>query len=403
MLDPFFEIQARLAAAVETRFRRFLHEQIDWGNRLFALVGARGVGKTTMFLQHYVEEWGRPEACLYLSADHVGVQGIGLYEIAGAFFRGGGELLLVDEAHRYPGWASEVKSVYDSYPRARIGLSGSSMLDLLKGGADLSRRMVTYRLPGMSFREFLSLETGEAFETTDLDTMLAEHPRLATSVLKRADGRVIQLFQRYLEHGVYPFYLEGVNLFHVKLANVVEKVLSEDIPSVMGLRPATIPVLRRLIHLVASSQPFTPNIERMATALRVSREYVYRYLEYLQGAGIFALIPPPGRGLGAVRKPAKVCIDNPNLFPAVLGSAGMRAHIGAVREAFFQSQLREIGGLTTDPRVDFCSEAGQRFEIGGRSKDASQLGGDEHAWLAVDDTEVGSGHRIPLWLFGFLY
>jgi uncharacterized protein len=403
MLDPFFEIQARLAAAVDARFRRFLHERVDWGARLFAVIGARGVGKTTMLLQHYVEEWGRPDACLYLSADHVGVQAKGLYEIAGAFFRGGGELLLVDEAHRYPGWAAEIKSIYDSYPRARIGLSGSSMLDLLKGGADLSRRMVSYRLPGMSFREFLCLETGVRFETIDLDALLSEHTSLATSVLERTGGTIVGHFRRYLEHGVYPFYLEGVDLFHIKLGNVVEKVLSEDIPSVMGVRPATIPVLRKLIHLVASSQPFTPNIERMATVLRVSREYVYRYLEYLHGAGIFALIPPPGRGLRAARKPAKICLDNPNLFPAVLGSAGMRAHIGAVREAFFHSQLREICALTTDPKVDFRSETGLRFEVGGRSKDASQLGGDEDAWLAVDDVEVGSGRRIPLWLFGFLY
>jgi uncharacterized protein len=403
MLDPFIEIQARLAAHVDTRFKRFLYDQIDWQTRLFALIGPRGVGKTTMLLQRYVEAYDDPAECLYLSADHIQVQGQGLYEIAGAFFRGGGELLLIDEVHRYERWAAEIKSLYDAYPRARIGLAGSSTLDILKGGTDLSRRMVVYRLPGMSFREYLTLETGARFAPTDLTTLLAEHTKLAADALTRSGGTIIDHFHRYLDHGVYPFYVEGVDLFHVKLCNVMEKVLSEDIPSVLGVRPSAIPVLRRLIHLIASSQPFSPNIERIATALGISRETVYHYLEHLQRAGLFALIPAPGRGLKAARKPAKVYLDNPNLFPAVLGSAGMRAHIGAVREAFFQSQVRTSQLLTTDPKVDFRAGDGPRFEIGGRSKGSGQLDGDEDAWLALDDLEVGSDRRVPLWLFGFLY
>lgn len=403
MLDPFIEIQARLAAHVDTHFKRSLYHQIDWEARLFALIGPRGVGKTTMLLQRYVEAHGDPAKCLYLSADHIHAQAMGLYEIGGVFFRGGGELLLIDEVHRYARWAAEIKSLYDAYPQARVGLSGSSTLDILKGGTDLSRRMVVYRLPGMSFREYLSLETGARFEASDLTTLLAEHTRLAAAALSSAGGTIIDHFHRYLDHGVYPFYLEGVDLFHVKLGNVVEKVLSEDIPSVLGVRPGAIPVLRRLIHLVATSQPFSPNIERIATALGISRETVYQYLDHLRRAGLFALIPGPGRGLKAARKPAKVYLDNPNLFHAVLGSAGVRAHVGAVREAFFQSQLRMIQTLTTDPKVDFRADTGARFEIGGRSKGSGQLEGDQDAWLALDDLEVGSGRRIPLWLFGFLY
>ena len=171
----------------------------------------------------------------------------------------------------------------------------------------------------------------------------------------------------------------------------------------MGVRPASIPVLRKLLYLVASSQPFTPNIERMARALGTSKEYVYAYIEHLQRANLFALLPPQGRGLRTARKPARIYPSHPNLFAAVLGSEGLRAHVGAVREAFFLSQVGLVERLSADPRVDFRTDSGLRFEVGGRSKGAGQLAGGEDGWLAVDDTEVGSGRRVPLWLFGFLF
>lgn len=43
------------------------------------------------------------------------------------------------------------------------------------------------------------------------------------------------------------------------------------------------------------------------------------------------------------------------------------------------------------------------FEIGGRTKDQSQIKGVEQAYLALDDLEYGMGNKIPLWVFGFLY
>ena len=403
MLGPLVEIHARVAATVDLRFERFLHGAIDWGTRLLAIVGPRGVGKTTLLLQHYRQAYDDPARCLYVSADNVQAQSIGLYELAGEFFRTGGELLLIDEVHRYPSWAAEVKSIYDAYPAGRIALSGSSLLDILRDGADLSRRLVTYPLPPLSFREYLCLETGEAFEPVDLPTLLARHTTLAAGIVPRAGGTIVDHFRRYLDHGAYPFYLEGEALFHDKLANVVEKVLSGDIPSVAGVRPRSIPVLRKMLYLVASSQPFQPNVERMARALGTSREYVYQFMEHLARARLLALLPPAGRGLRAVRKPARVFLDDLNVFVSILGTEGTRAHIGAVRETFFLQQVGTVAPLFADPKVDFRTSEGLRFEVGGRSKTATQLEGDPNAWLVVDDTEVGSGHRVPLWLFGFLY
>ena len=403
MLQPFFEIHARLAADVPRGFTRFLYDRVDWQARLLALVGPRGVGKTTMLLQHAARTCPSPERCLYLSADHVRVQSLGLYEVGAHFFRGGGEILLVDEVHRYPNWPAQVKSLYDSFPSARLVLSGSSTIELLRGGADLSRRAVIHRLPGMSFREYLCLETGGAFEPIGLPVLLEQHVALATGILAQAGGTILDRFRAYLDHGVYPFYREGVQLFPIRLANVVEKVVSEDIPAAMGVRPGSIPILRRLLHVGASSEPLSPNIERLASALETSKPSIYQFLEYLQRAGLFLLVPPVGRGLKAARKPAKVYLDNPNLFPALIGQVDTRERVGTVRECFFAHQVGQAGGLFADARVDFQLASGHRFEVGGRTKGFGQLQGDPAGWLALDDLEVGEGRRVPLWLFGFLY
>ncbi len=404
MLSTLFEIQVRLARNVSLTFKRFLYDKIDWDVRLLSIIGARGVGKTTMLLQYYAEHYRQSSTCLYLSADNIIVQSTGLYEIAGQFFRSGGKRLMIDEIHRYPNWSNELKSIYDSFPDARLVVSGSSTLDLMKGGADLSRRLVAYRLPGMSFREYLQMEEGVELLPQSLDGLLAGHPGVASEVVTSLRTPVIQKFHEYLRHGVYPFYLEGLDLYLTRLANVVEKVLSADIPSVLGVRPESVPILRRLIFLVASSQPFAPNIERMASTLGISREFVYKYLETLQTAGILFHLPASGRGHRPVRKPAKVYIENSNLLAAIMGGGG-HAHEGVVRETFFMHQVSQVSPLSYDPGegVDFLTPDGRGFEVGGRSKSSAQLRGDSNKWLAVDDTEIGSGKRVPLWLFGLLY
>lgn len=255
----------------------------------------------------------------------------------------------------------------------------------------------------MSFREFLNLETGLDLPTVTLPELLERHVPLSREILPRLGGRVLDRFGAYLDHGVYPFYREGVELFPIRLANVVEKVVSDDIPSVLGVRPGSVPSLRKLLHLVASSEPFTPNIERIASALGVSRPSVYQYLDHLHSAGVLALIPARRRGRKTARKPARINLDNPNLFPALVGHAESRERVGTIREAFFGRQAGSLGSLSTAARADFVLPTGQVVEVGGASKTARQLTGEPDGWLALDDLEVGEGRRVPLWLFGFLY
>jgi predicted AAA+ superfamily ATPase len=381
---------------------RYLKEKVDWGSRLIGIVGARGTGKTTLLLQQFTDMEATSKEELYLTADHIRVQANGLYETATYFFRHGGKRIVIDEVHKYAEWQQELKNLYDSIPSARIVFSGSSTLALQSGKADLSRRVIFYSLPGLSFREYLSFTQSMEWPPVSLPQLLKEHVELATKIVSK--GPILGHFKDYLDFGVYPFFLEGVTGYVPKLLNVIEKVLYEDIPSAIGIRNARIAVLKRLLWLLATSQPFTPNIEKMSRDLKVSKEYIYTYLDSLERAGLIIGLLPAETGYRLVRKPSKIYMENTNLLKAVAGEMGMRIQVGAARETFFAHQVRSSGLHVTIPtRGDFLVEGGFLFEIGGKAKKRTQIREAQRAYVVRDDIEVGFDRDIPLWLFGFLY
>ena len=401
-LSEFFSIQANLLTQVSLPRSRSLNEKIDWNSRLLGIVGGRGTGKTTLLLQHMAEQGQHRQRHLYISADHIRVQATGLYEIASYFFRLGGETITIDEIHKYANWQQELKNLYDSFPAAKIFFSGSSTLALQKGKADLSRRAVFYTLPGLSFREYLYFAHGLDFQPVFLPDLLQNHPLAASKILEK--GPVLGHFRDYLDHGVYPFFLEGIEHYLPKLLNVLEKVLYEDIPTVIGIKTANVPVLKRMLWLVATSQPFTPNIERMSRNLTTSKEYIYTYLDSLERAGLLSGFLPSETGYRLVRKPSKIYMENTNLLRAVAGEIGGKDQTGTVRETFFAHQLKNAGMNVRIPsRGDFMVEGKYLFEIGGRTKGKSQVKDTDNAFVVRDDIEVGFGNVIPLWLLGFLY
>lgn len=401
-LNEFFSIQASLLRQISGPYRRFLASTINWSDRLLGIVGGRGTGKTTMLLQHLASQDKGGQEYLYISADHIRLQAAGLYETASIFFRHGGEVMILDEIHKYANWPQEVKNLYDAFPTCRLFFSGSSTLALQKGKADLSRRAIFYTLPGLSFREYLHFVHGLEFKPVALSALLQNHTQIASDILKT--GPILGRFQAYLDHGVYPYFLEGIDSYLHKLLNVLEKVLYEDIPTVTGVKTANVPVLKRILWLIATSQPFVPNIERMSRDLGISKEYVYTYLDSLERAGLVSGFLRSETGYRLVRKPSKIYLENTNLLRAVAGDIGGKDHVGAVRETYFAHQMKSAGmNVRIPPQGDFLVEEKYLFEIGGKRKRKKQLQGSENAFVVKDDIEVGSGNVIPLWLFGFLY
>ncbi|MCK4763421.1 MAG: ATP-binding protein [Candidatus Aminicenantes bacterium] len=403
MIERFFNIQKEVEKSISLSFQRYLMTEIDFSERLIGIVGARGTGKTTLLLQHYKKNFSSPKECLYISADNIYVISEGLFSIAEYFFRYGGKTLLVDEIHKYPNWAQELKNIYDSFPSNHIVFSGSSMLDIVKGKADLSRRAVIYNLKGLSFREYLGISGQVSLTSLELHDIVEDHVTAANDLAGEVE--VLKYFQEYLKKGYYPYFIESSKEanYYNKLNNAVEKILYEDIPSVFNIKVSSIPLLKRLIYVVASSFPFQLNIDGLSSDLKTSRETLYLFIEYLEKAGIFNLLYSGTAGKKIVRKPLKIYLENSNLIYLTHRTAGFEYEIGTVREAFFLNQVKHKHRIFGSSRADFIVDEKYVFEVGGRSKKAKQVDLSAGEFLVKDGIEIGSHHIIPLWLFGLLY
>lgn len=401
MLEEFIKIHLNLIRNTKTGFKRYLYKRINWGDRLIGITGFRGVGKTTLMLQYFMENFENPEDCLYISCDNIKLIGEGLFSSVSTFFDSGGKVIILDEIHKYPNWSMELKNLYDSYPEKKIIFSGSSTLELVKGKYDLSRRAVIYRLAGLSFREYLELFKNVHIKEQQLDNILKSHVKIASNIGK--DVSVLRYFRSYLKEGYYPFLIEGSDSYGQKVLNALEKVLYEDIPAVYQIRPSAVPILKKLIFLVGTSQPFVPNIERIGAILNISKEYTYYYIDYLEKAGIFNLLFPDAYGIKLLRRPEKIYLENPNIFYAVSELVGASCSLGAVRECFFVNQLRNDFRISYSKSGDFSVGRKYVFEVGGGGKGFKQITDEKNSYLVCDDILMGYKNKIPLYLFGLLY
>ncbi len=401
MLDKVFAIHHSTVKNTPCAFRRYLYAHVDWKADAICFTGARGVGKTTMLLQYYHENYGDVEKCLYISADNMEATATGLFNIASEYFNFGGQALIIDEIHKYPNWQVELKNIVDTFRGKKLLVSGSSSLNLQQGKADLSRRFVYYDLRGLSFREYLVLKEGKAFPVLKLEDILHGHVKHAQKISGQLT--VLRDFRNYLSCGYYPFFVESEAAYPQKVLNIIEKVLYEDVAVIGNVKPVNIVAMKKILWLIAGASVFAPNIDKLSRELGISKEYVYHYLEYLERAGIIVAVSSEGRGYKMLRKPAKLFLENTNLLAAINGSLRLDSEQGAVRETFFMNQVAGSERVTAASRGDFMVNAKFAFEIGGKNKTAEQLHGIKNAYLVLDKVEIGAGNKIPLYLFGFLY
>lgn len=400
MLEELVLIHQEVMAMVPTTFQRYLYPKINWKARGLCIMGDRGVGKTTLLCQDLLARYHTPDRALYLSADHINVISYGLVTIAQHFFAYGGEALYIDEVHKYPEWSTEVKNIIDSYKGKQIIFSASSSLDLNRSKADLSRRIVYHRLLGLSFREYMLLSTNIQLPQYTFEEIIKKHVAIAS------DFRAISIlkhFHDYLEHGYYPFFIEGVEDYLSKVNNVIEKVLFEDLAVVYNLRQTTLPILKRILWLVATSNGLIPNIDKMSKNLGVSREMLYNCLEHLNSSGLLCDLFPSCKGNSLIRKPGKIYLNNSNLLTAINGSLKFEGNVGAIRETFFVNQVNSLHQIQLHDKGDFLVDNKYIVEVGGKGKNDKQIRGESEAYLAVDDITIGFGKKIPLYLFGLLY
>ena len=377
---------------VSLAFKRYNYDKLPWEARLVGLMGPRGVGKSTLILQHIKSKSLEEQAkSLYVSADHSYFTTNTLIETANQFVREGGEWLYIDEVHKYEGWSQELKQIYDSHPGLHVFFTGSSILDIIDGEADLSRRAILFDMQGLSFREYLEMFHGIKTPIRSLEDILngkteiegLQHP--------------IPLFNQYLRMGYYPFSKEG--FFQQRLQQVIRLTMEVDIPQYANMSPATGKKLRRMLSIIASNVPYKPEATGLANEIKVSRNVIPTYLLYMEKAGMIGQLRDETGGMRGLGKTEKVYLDNTNIIYAL---SGENANIGNVRETFFYNQTRLALDVTSSKVSDF-SIGKYTFEIGGAKKSHRQIKNVADSFIVRDDTEYANGDILPLWAFGLLY
>ena len=378
------------------KFKRHLHDSLDMDDKLIGILGSRGVGKTTFILQYLKELDIALEKKLYFSVDHFYALNYSLYEIAEEFSKVGGEVLAIDEIHKYPNFSAELKSIYDTFD-LKVIFSGSSAIALENSKVDLSRRAVLYKIRGLSFREFLEFQTGEKFSSYTLEEILQNHTQIAYEINEKI--KPFEYFSNYLEYGYYPFYKQNINLYSQKLTEVLNIVLESDLPLVFKIDPSNINKLKKLLAMLCQSKPYELNISKLSQKIELNRATLYNYLNYLEAGHLTTMIRQHSRGESIFSKPEKLYLNNTNLSFAYCENSD----IGTTREIFFTNQLSQSHSINYSKIGDFLIDNKYLFEIGGKNKSFKQIKDIENSFVAADDIEVGFGNKVPLWLFGFLY
>lgn len=391
IMEALIRTSRHLIDNVNTDFVRYIHDEISWNSQLVAILGSRGVGKTTLLLQH-IKLYDNTNDVLFVTADDFYFTTHRIYDLALEFSQNGGKKLYIDEIHKYNGWSTEIKNIYDTIPDLKIVYTGSSILDLEKGGADLSRRKLEYYMPGLSFREYLNISQKLNLPTYTLEDILAGKVQFPYP-----DFKPIMHFKEYLEHGYYPFFKDDEYL--LRLRGILKQIVEVDIPMFAKMQITSGNKLKKLLYVIAQSSPFKPNNAKLERDLQLNRNSLPEYFEYLEKAGLITLLREKASGIKILEKVEKVYLNNPNIAYALSETT---PDIGNIRETIFFSLMR-VKHMVSSSKVSDFEIDNYTFEIGGKNKKHKQIKGIPNSYIVKDVIEYPYLNTIPLWMFGFIY
>jgi len=397
-MEKLFTLQEQFLENLSGK-ERYLLSQIDWSNRLIGIKGARGSGKTTLLLQYIKFKLPKESESLYASLDNLYFMENTLISLAEEFVLQGGTHLFLDEVHKYPQWSRELKLIYDQFPKLKTVFTSSSMLEIYKGESDLSRRVVTYHLKELSFREFVFFEKGIKLPKVSLEELLKNHKEIAREVKNELEIPIKE-FKNYLNYGAYPYFMENKESYIQKLSQTINLILEVDLNAIENITYEDSYKIRKLLVAIAQSVPFTPNISKLSERLGISRGFLLNAIKLLNRADLIMELFKPTKGIGALTKPQKLYLNNTNLIFAI---GKQNANEGTLRETFFANQMKYLHEIHLAEKGDFILNRKYIFEIGGKGKNSKQISGVKNSFVVRDDMEVGSLNIIPLYLFGLLY
>ena len=391
-MEAFYRTHAYLVEHTNAPVRRDLMDEINWNDRLIGIKGTRGVGKTTFLLQYAKEKFGTDRSCLFINMNNFYFSGHSLVDFAYEFQRRGGKVLLIDQVFKHPDWSKELRLCYDRFPNLKIVFTGSSVMRLKEENLELRDIAKSYNLRGFSFREYLNLQTDMKFHAYSLEEILSNHEQIAKGILSKV--RPLDYFQDYMHHGFYPFFLEKRN-FSENLLKTMNMMLEVDVLYIKQIEQSYLPKLRKLLYLLATSAPCTPNVSQLSKDIETSRATVMNYIKYLADARLMNILYPVGESFP--KKPSKVYMYNSNLMYPI---RPMEVNMQSVRESFFYNQLLKDNKLNEGGKnAHFLVNGMHNFRI----EENMKVKNNPDLYYAIDKVEVGEGNMIPLWLFGFLY
>ncbi|MFZ9942744.1 MAG: ATP-binding protein [Bacteroidia bacterium] len=397
-INTLFEQSEYLLQGTSLGFKRHLYTTIRWEDRLIGIKGARGTGKTTLSLQWLKEQSLPVNKAAYFSLDDLYFTSNGLKETISRFYKQGGQILVLDEVHKYPNWSTELKNVYDVFKDLKIVFTGSSIIDISRQQGDLSRRAVMYEMPGLSYREYLNLKFGWALPVIRLSDIL-NNPAAIRGTLPQS-FRPLEHLNGYLTNGYYPFVMEGDASVHIKINQLIRTIIEYDMAELKDFDIRNAKKMLQLLYVIAQQVPFKPNLASISAKTGIHRNSLNNYLHYLEQAKLISLLRPAGYSTAVLQKPEKIYLNNTNLLYAL---AEDQVERGNLRETFFLSHLSALGRVHAPKNGDFLVDNKFTFEIGGRSKSGAQIKDTQNAWIVKDDLEFPNNKEIPLWMFGFLY
>ncbi|MEQ8879582.1 MAG: AAA family ATPase [Cyclobacteriaceae bacterium] len=396
-MNTLLEKSDRLVNIIDTSFKRYLHNEINWNNRLIGIKGARGTGKTTLILQRLYEIGRSSSEAVYLALDDLYFSSHSFMDTADIFYKKGGKYLFLDEVHKFPGWSQAIKNLYDFYPDLHIVFTGSSIIDIAKEEADLSRRVLMHELFGLSYREFLEFKNGIKLPVISLQEILG-----ATDIRKMLTPEIKPLkhFEEYLSFGYYPFFKDDPPWYHQRLQQLIRIIVEYDMAELRDFDIRNAKKMLQLLSILAENVPFKPNLSKLAEKSNIHRNSMNSYLNYLEQARLINMLYPSGISTTILQKPEKVYLNNSNLASAISINQPDK---GNLRETFFLSQLKVSHTIQYPAKGDFMVDGSHTFEIGGKNKTRQQIKEFDSGFIVKDDLEFPAGDAMPLWLFGFLY
>ncbi len=396
-MDQLYILSGRLVANVSMTYRRYLSHLIVWDDHLIGIRGSRGVGKTTLILQHIRQNGWEPQEALYVSLDHMWFASHSILELAEYHYTHGGKYLFLDEVHRYRYWMQELKNISDYYPDLHVVFTGSSLLQIDNAIADLSRRCISYTMQGLSFREYLMFSGVAQWDSVRLEDILQSHTSLALRF--NSEVHVLPFFAQYMQSGYYPFYWASPTTYQARLQHAISTIIDVDIPQTESVEFESLYKTKQLLSALAGLVPYTLNISDLCKSIGTTRNQILRLLNLLERSALIRKLYPEQSGIQSLSKPEKILLENTNLTYALSPTIER----GTVRETFFCNQMALNHTLTMPAKGDVLVDDKYLFEVGGHAKGYKQIKGITNSWIVADDLETGFGNKIPLWLFGMMY